>query len=169
MHRRVFRTIGLYLRNLPGHADRLRYLADLQRDIAGGHALIGADHHVVPYEGLEPLVLHPQVVGPGCMAIMLNAPTSFATVFRVSDVRELVMVTLAPAMTWPEGSTTVPLSVPVIVIWAESSPKNIVANNTTHHMGRVLVFNMESPHKRCAGLSVLSWVELILLTDRCQS
>ena len=77
----------------------------------------------------------------------MNAPVSFVTAVLNSDVLILVRVVLAPAIAWPEGSTTVPETVPVIVIWAESSPQDRVASSAASsrhcHTRRVLMFDTE--------------------------
>ena len=39
----MFGTVGLHLRGLPDDADGLRHFADLQRDVAQRHALVGGN------------------------------------------------------------------------------------------------------------------------------
>src|SRR5579883_914940 len=66
----------------------------------------------------------------GCTAMNVNVPLSFVAAVRESP-RDPVNVNVAPTITWPEGSTTVPVIDPVTVICAGAKEAPIASKETS--------------------------------------
>jgi hypothetical protein len=68
---------------------------------------------------------------PGTKAPELNAPEELVVTSITKPVSTPVMVTSAPLRTAPEGSLTLPTTLPVsIVVWASDGQARIESDNT---------------------------------------
>ena len=127
---RVLGAIGLHLRGLSGDADRFRDVADLQDDVAGGHALVGAHHESAAAVDLESVLFHTKVVGLGLHGVegegadfIRDGAAGFAA--SGAGQRDLgIRDRLAPT-----DRRQLPEMVPVTVIWAVKSPQKSAVNS----------------------------------------
>ena len=98
--------------------DRFADAADLERERADRQPLAGAEHDVLALERAETLrATTRSVYMPGCRLVTWKSPCASLTTTRGSLVASLMTVTVAPGMTCPCASVTVPEMVPVTA-WA---------------------------------------------------